>query len=378
MKNVDEPFIISRIFDYLMERAPTIDLPLHGGHAPPWLINLMKELSKEVCNIIINEYGTEAFLSRISDPLWFQSFGCVLGYDWHSSGVTTVVTGVIKTVLNEQDLGIIVAGGKGRKSRKVPDEILELSKKIGIDDPSKFIRVSRLVAKIDNNLIQSGHVLYHHVILIDEKGNWAVVQQGMNENEIKARRYHWFSKNVSSFVNEPHNGIIGEPVSIKVLNMVAKESEDCRKACVDIVNENPLKVKRLVKESFSGPLDHWIFGSREIRYEMPLNLDWNLIEELYELKPSKYEEIVEFKGVGPKTIRALALVSEIVFGTPAAWRDPAKFSFAHGGKDGVPYPVDKNTYRNTIAIFKDAIERAKLGSYEKLSALKRLSRLDIY
>jgi len=360
-----------------MEKAPTIDLPLHGGHAPPWLIKLMKELSKEICYIIINEYGTENFLNRISDPLWFQSFGCVLGYDWHSSGVTTVVTGVLKTVINKEDFGIIVAGGKGKNSRKAPKEIKELAGKIGIEDSSKFIRISRLVAKIDNSLIQSGHVLYHHTIFIDENENWVVIQQGMNEVEMKARRYHWFSKEIKDFVNEPHKAIIGEPVSIKVLNMVDKESEECRKVCVDIINENPVKLKRMIKETFRGPLDSWIYG-KEIRYEMPLDINWKLLENLYELKPKRYEEIVEFQGVGPKTIRALALISEIIFGTPASWRDPAKFSFAHGGKDGVPYPVDKNVYRNTISIFKDAIERAKIGLSEKLLALKRLAILDTY
>lgn len=361
-----------------MEKSATIDLPLHDGHAPKWLVEMMKDLAYEISYIIINEYGTEEFLLRISDPLWFQSLGCVLGYDWHSSGVTTVVTGVLKTVLNNEDLGIIVAGGKGAVSRKAPDEILEYSKKINLDNPERYVKISKIVAKVDNTLIQSGHTLYHHTIFIDEKGNWAVIQQGMNVEELKARRYHWLSKDLKSFVNEPHKAIIGEPVKQKVLNMVAKESEECRKVCLDIVNENPIKLKRMIKESMRGPLDRWILGEEIKHYEMPWDINWKMMEKLYEFKPKKFEELIEFQGMGPRTIRALALVSEIIFGTPASWRDPVKFSFAHGGKDGVPYPVDKKVYRQTIEIFKDAIIRSKLNKDSKMLALKRLSKIDIF
>lgn len=361
-----------------MKRTSTIDLPLHDGHAPRWLFNLMKELGSEICDILILEYGTEEFLRRVSDPLWFQSLGCVLGYDWHSSGVTTVLTAVLKEVLNEKDLGIKVAGGKGKRAIKTKEEIPLLAEKLGIEDPSKFIYASRIVAKVDNSLIQSGHSLYHHSIFIDYKGNWAVVQQGMNAEERKARRYHWISSEKLDFVNEPHSAIVGEPVNRKVLNMVAKESEENRKACVDLVNEGPLRIQRAIKESLRGPLDVWIKGTEVKHYEMPLNINWKALKELYEMKPRKYIELVEFQGFGPSTIRALALVSEIIFGTPASWRDPVKFSFSHGGKDGVPYPVDKKTYRKTIEIFRDAIQRAKIGNEEKLLALKRLAKIELF
>ncbi len=360
-----------------MKRLATIDLPLHDGHAPQWLINLMKELGYEISNIIIKEYGTEEFLRRISDPLWFQSLGCLLGYDWHSSGVTTVLTGVLKSVLNDKDLGLAVAGGKGKLARKTPEEINIIAKKLDLEEPQKFQRISRLVAKIDTALIQSGHELYHHTMFIDYKGNWAIIQQGMNVEEKKARRYHWFSGELKDFVNEPHKAIVGESVNRKVLNMVAKESEENRRACVDLVNEGVEKIRSSIRELYRGPLDKWLYEGKVRHYEMPLEINWEALKKLYENKPRNYLEIAEFKGVGPKTIRALALVSEIIFGTPASWRDPVKFTFAHGGKDGVPYPVDKKVYRRTISIIKDAIERSKLGSEEKLLAFKRLAQLEL-
>jgi hypothetical protein len=365
-----------------IKRISTTDLPLHEGKAPYWLVKLMKDLGKEVCTIIIKEYGTEEFLRRILDTFWFQSFGCVLGYDWHSSGVTTVLTGVLKEIFKENDLGIFLAGGKGKRSRKTLEELDEL-KKFNFDEESisKYKYISRIVAKIDNSLIQAGYQLYHHTIFIDYKGKWAVVQQGMNTEDLTARRYHWLDENVKEFVNEPHTAIVSDVIKEKVLNMVASESEENRKACVDLVNEGVKKIQRSIKECVSGPLDKWLenHGQRKIpHYMMPREINWKALNELYERKPKKYIEIIEFYGVGPSTIRALALVSEIIFGTPASWRDPVKYTFAHGGKDGVPYPINKKTYRKTIEIFRDAIQRANIGDEQKLMALKRLASLEIY
>lgn len=358
----------------------TINLPLHDGKAPFWLVKLMKDLGKEICTIIVNEYGTEEFLRRISDTFWFQSLGCVLGYDWHSSGVTTVLTGVLKDVLNNLDLGIIVAGGKGKISKNTPNEIEILSKKINVKNYQKYQYISRIVAKIDNAVLQTGYNLYHHTIFIDYKGNWAVIQQGMNLEDLTARRYHWLSESVKDLVNEPHTAIVCDVKKERVLNMIANESEKNRKACVDLVNEGPKKIEKSIKESIRGPLDKWFenHGQRKIpHYIMPKEINWKAIKELYERKPKKYIELVEFQGIGPATIRALALVSEIVFGTPASWRDPVKYTFAHGGKDGVPKPVDRKTYRKSIEIFKDAIQRASIGDDQKLLALKRLAKIEI-
>jgi len=363
-------------------KIASIDLPLHEGKAPYWLIKLMKELSKEICEIIIKEYGTFEFLNRISNPFWFQSLGCVLGYDWHSSGVTTVVTGVLREVLNKHELGIIVAGGKGKTSKRTPEDIQILSKKIGLDEEKvkNFQYISRIVAKVDNSLIQAGYKLYHHTIFIDYKLNWAVIQQGMNTEDLTARRYHWFSNNVKDFVVEPHTAIVCDVKKERVLNMVAVESEENRKTSVDLINEGPSKIERSIKEAIRGPLDKWFenHGFRKIpHYMMPREINWKAIKELYERKPKKYIEIVEFQGIGPSTIRALSLVSEIIYGSPACWRDPVKYTFAHGGKDGVPHPIDKKTYRQTIEILRDAIQRAKIGNNQKILAIKRLSNLEI-
>ncbi len=339
-------------------KTGTADLPLHWGSCPRWLFERMKKLSRKIAEAIIIEYGTKEFLKRISDPFFFQSFSCVVGFDWHSSGTTTTLLGALKST-NLHDYGLGIAGGKGSTARKTPEEIETISEKIG-SDPEKIIYASKISAKVDSSAVQDGFELYHHVILFDEKNNWAVVQQGMNTENRYARRYHWF--NTKNKVVEPHEAVVSD-IKTKTLNLVAKESEDTQKTIVELASERPENIKRLVMDS-----NHW-FDLRP--YEKVLH---NL-EKTYEEAPESFEKLLLKKGVGAKTIRALALISKIIYGTELSWKDPAKFSFAHGGKDGIPHPVDRKLYDENILILEEAIENAKIGKREKLEALKRIAKV---
>jgi len=318
----------------------------------------MKKLGRAVSEIIIYEFGRDEFLRRISDPFFFQSFACVLGFDWHSSGVTTTVTGALKEGLGN-DLGLAVLGGKGRASRKTPIEIESLEKTFSL--PSSSIEelkyASRMAAKIDNNCIQAGFVLYHHSFFVSEDGKWAVIQQGMSSETRYARRYHWLSEKVKSFVVEPQQAICCD-IKGKALNMVAEESEDCRKASVDLIKDSPENLKKYLL------LDE--------KHEIDLK-NYKPLMNAYEFQPKNYEELVAIKGLGARSIRALALISKLVYGAEPSWRDPVKFSFTHGGKDGFPYPVDKPTYDRSIEILRIAVENAKIGNKEKMYAFKRLN-----
>lgn len=356
----------------LVQRTGIANLPLHPGRAPRWLFERMVRLGRAISEVLIIEYGRDEFLRRVSDPFWFQAFSCVLGFDWHSSGTTTVTCGALKEALNISDHGIAVAGGKGSLSRKTPEEIRIFGEKLSLDESEleSMIYASRMTAKVDNSAIQDGYNLYHHVFIFSENGKWAVIQQGMNEENRYARRYHWLSDNVKSFVEEPHSGIAGYEIRKNVLNMVAKESEDCRKTCVDISKERPNKIINSLKcLNYQRNLDN------ENILSMPLSIDWSLMKRIYDFQPRNYEELLSIRGVGPKTVRALALISDLVYGSRPSWRDPIKFTFAVGGKDGVPYPVDKKIIEETISILRDGIEEAKIGKKEKLGAIKRLKRL---
>ena len=361
-------------------------LPLHQGRAPKWLIDRMKKLASSIAYIIVSEYGTEEFLNRISNPFWFQSLGCVLGYDWHSSGVTTVLTGVLKTVLKPNEHGIAVAGGKGKTSMKTLDELSVIGERFNLSTfkIKSLIRASRLSAKVDNNAIQDGYHLYHHSMFVDEKGNWVVVQQGMNTLDKTARRYHWNSSKTHSFVEEPHEAIVSDKIREKVLDLTAKESRRCREISVDLVKENPLKVKRMIESiapKHQSRLSKWMTEKpSEKEYYcsvlyMPRRINWKILREVYETQPRNYEELLEIRGVGRSTIRGLALVSEIIYGEPPSWKDPTRFSFAFGGKDGVPFPVNRDEMDEVYKILSEAIEKAKLGSRDKLRALERLKNL---
>lgn len=356
-----------------MSRTGFAYLPLHSGEAPAWLIKRMKSLAKNIVLIIINEFGKEEFLRRISNPHWFQAFGCVLGFDWHSSGVTTVVTGVLKSTIDPSETGIAVCGGKGSKSRSTPEEIIEAGEKLGLSSSKieHMVYASKMSAKIDNVAIQAGYRLYHHAFFMSEDGKWVVVQQGMNPENKYARRYHWFSEEVSSFVVEPHKAIVGFREN-KVLNMVAKESEGARKISVDVVKENPIKIKKNIAMIKSGQKSLLEYVSEKILI-MPWNINWKAIEIAYNLRPKNYEELLSIYGIGPATVRGLALISDVIYGEPPSWKDPVKYSFAFGGKDGVPFPVQRKEMEEAIEFLRIAIEQAKINERERLNALRRLS-----
>lgn len=355
-------------------RVGTAHLPLHYGSAPRWLFDRMALLAREITIVIVDQFGAEEFLRRISHPYWFQAFGCVLGFDWHSSGLTTTVGGALKVGLApvSKDLGLFVAGGKGGTSRKTPQEIIQISNLLD-KDFSQLVYSSKMSAKVDSAALQDGYNLYHHNFLFSKSGSWAVVQQGMSEQNRWARRYHWLSDNLVSFVEEPHNAIISNSsvrhLNQTLLNMVAKESNKSQVISSKLAGEKPEKTVKQFKKiiELSLPAREEV----EIGEIKPENLN-KILLSTYEQQPKDFEQLLAIKGVGPKTIRALSLISELIYNAPASREDPAKFSFAHGGKDGTPYPVNKKTYDKSIEILQFAVEKAKIGDRDKLATLKRL------
>ncbi len=370
-----------------MKRTGFAELPLHHGRAPQWLVERMVKLAGEIVTIIVDEYGRNVFLQRVSDPYWFQAFGCVLGYDWHSSGVTTVVTGVLKTTLKNRDLGIAVCGGKGKASRRTLSEIVKIGEIFNLSTSkiNSLQYASRMSAKVDNTAIQAGYPLYHHAFFITEDGEWAVIQQGMNVNDKTARRYHWLSENVKSFVVEPHKAIVGNARRPIALDMTSRESEECRKTSVDIAKERTEKVAKMFKmmrPACQRTLQEWIpeLSAKEWKdyitefLSMPFTINWKALKKAYEIQPKNYEELLGIKGIGPSTVRGLALVAEIIYGSKPSWRDPVKYSFAYGGKDGVPYPVNRRAMDESIRILREAVEKAQLGDRERLKMLQKLRK----
>jgi uncharacterized protein len=371
------------------------NLPLHPGSCPKWLFPRMKKLSGLIAKAIVDEYGTEEFLRRIADPFFFQSLSCVIGFDWHSSGTTTTTMGALKESVNALNLGIEICGGKGSTSKKTPDEIAATKLNVPSQKIEKLVYSSRMAAKVDSNLIQAGYVLYHHCFIFSENGSWAVVQQGMNDLNGYARRYHWLSDNISSFVEEPHLGICGEKES-SVLDMTSMQSNEARKTSLDLVKDNPLHLRRYLTEqtvlqqfvttttiNHSSSNDGYdndndFYFPYELtmpsHHPTPRLSEKSLasLQKAYELQPKNYEELVSLKGIGAKSIRALALVSELVYGAKASWKDPVKYSFAHGGKDGYPYPINCGHYDKSIEILTAAI-RNNFPENDKIKALKKLS-----
>jgi len=348
-----------------MRRTGFAVLPLHDGHAPPWLIAKMKNLSKEITKLLVYEYGSEELLKRLADPFWFQAFGCVLGFDWHSSGLTTVVCGVLKEALSFQEHGVKVLGGKGKRARETLKEIEALN--FSEAKIKELSYASRMCAKVDNAAIQDGYQIYHHSMVVNEEGKWCVIQQGLDYKTKTARRYHWIYEKVKSFVEEPHSSIVGDIVKSSVLDMTSKESEENRRACVDLARSKDLiRSIRILQEST-------LFKTLE-GFEMPRSLNWKIFKEIYEFQPRNYEELLAFRGFGPSSVRALALIAELIYGTKASWRDPVKFSFAHGGKDGVPFPVNRKDMEKSIQFLRDALKELNLGEEEKRKALIRLSK----
>jgi hypothetical protein len=356
----------------MARRTGTATLPLHTGRAPRWLFQRMTELARTLTEALVIEHGATAFLERLSDPFWFQAFGCVLGFDWHSSGVTTTVCGALKAGLAgaEADTSIYVAGGKGAVSRKTPDELRQAAGLIGLDGES-LVYASRMSAKVDSAAVQDGYQIYHHSFFFTPAGDWAVVQQGMQEADRSARRYHWLSKQVSDFVCEPHAAICSERRGEPTLNFVADESAGARGAAAEIAREKPEAVEREVADilRLELPKRHHVDIRRDVR---PRNLSKVLLTT-YEAQPADFEALLALKGVGAKTIRALALIAELAHGQPASFRDPARFAFAHGGKDGHPYPVDRENYDRSIEWLRDAVGRARMGQGDRLRALRRLA-----
>ncbi len=351
-------------------RTGVAHLPLHGGAAPRWLYQRMVLLSRQIVLVITEEYGPGEFVARLADPHWFQAFGCVLGFDWHSSGLTTVACAALKEGLAglEADTGVVVAGGKGATSRKTPGEIELAAERHGFA-PDPLVRASRLAAKVDSAAVQDGYQLYHHTFVFTLDGRWAVVQQGMNEATGYARRYHWLSDAVADFVVEPHSAVVSEGPG-SGLNMVAAEAEDSRCVSAALAREAPERTVRELQraQSLDLPAAHYV----PLAAVHARRLDKSL-RAAYEAQPEDFEALLGTEGVGPATIRALALIADLVHGAKASFRDPARFAFAHGGKDGHPYPVDRATYDRSIEVLRRAVERARLGRSEKLEALRRLA-----
>lgn len=356
----------------MARRTGTATLPLHTGRAPRWLFRRMAALAQRVTEAVVIEHGPAAFLRRLSDPFWFQAFGCVLGFDWHSSGVTTTVCGALKQGLagTESDTGILVAGGKGRTSRRTPDELRNHAARLGLDGEA-LVYASRMSAKVDSAALQDGYQIYHHSFFFTRSGEWAVVQQGMHEEARSARRYHWLGESVSDFVCEPHAAICAERQEQLVLDFVAEESAAARSAAAEIARQRPGLVQKEIAKilTFELPARHHVDLRRDVS---PRNLSKVLLAT-YERQPADFAALLALRGVGARTIRALALIAELTHGTPASYRDPARFSFAHGGKDGHPYPVDRDAYDRSIEWLREAVARARLGDSDRMQALRRLA-----
>lgn len=416
------------------------DLPLHTGTVPRWLADRMRDMGTLIVESLIMNYGRQEVLVRLSDPLWFQSLGAVLGMDWHSSGITTSVMYALKRGLNARakELGIVVCGGRGKYSRRTPDELMFLSEATGLNG-DELVRASKLTAKVDNTAVQDGFQLYQHNFILTCDGDWAVVQQGMNPALKTARRYHWCSQNLRSFVEEPHAGVVGENRG-EILNLTASAADKTRGTILEIAHEEP---SRIIKEceKMSGQLELFTAedgtlltkaevaaitqvgsavrggisavetdslaenGSAEAAFSQGRQLPESIstagmvragrsivmpahhevrredvdlkrlgavLATAYEAPPASFENLLLTPGLGPRTLQSLTLVSEVIYGTPSRFTDPARFSFAHGGKDGHPFPVPLNVYDESIRVLHDSIEKSKLGYNDKSDCLRRL------
>ena len=345
-------------------------LPLHGGKAPRWLMERMIRLAREILIIMVSEYGSREVLRRLSDPFWFQSFGCLLGFDWHSSGVTTTVTGAVKSALSglETELNLFAAGGKGGRSRKTPDEIAGFGDHLTID-PNDLIYLSRLSAKIDNTAVMDGYQLYLHTFFFTSEGDWAVVQQGMNEEARMARRYHWLGETVSSLTSDPQAAICCDRSEGLITNLVDGRARSARDTTVEIAHESPESIFSKLDEikRLALPRHHEVFIN-----DIHPDRIYKTLLSTYEQKPGDFESLLLTAGMGPKTLRALSLIAEVIFGAESSFSDPARFSFAHGGKDGHPYPVDRENYDCSIDILRKTAQAANINRTEKIVALKRL------
>ena len=352
-----------------MKRSGSADLPLHNGSVPKWLYERMAKLGFAITESILEEYGKKAFLSRMSDPFWFQSFGAVMGMDWHSSGITTSVMGALKRAINphSKELGIYIAGGKGKFSKDAPRELMLIGEQTGLNG-HELVRFSKLSAKVDNTAVQDGFQLYIHNFILSNEGDWTVVQQGMREGDAMARRYHWHSQSVKSFVEEPHTGICGENQG-QILNLTASEADTTREKILDIAHQKPELMMQDIQQLVMP-------GHHDVRTEdVNLKRLGSILWLAHDSQPKDFEELLLLEGVGPRTIQSLALVSEVIHGTPSRFKDPARFSFAHGGKDGHPFPVPTKTYDEVISTLQKAVQRAKIGQNDKAEAIKKIHEI---
>ncbi|MBV8902288.1 MAG: DUF763 domain-containing protein [Acidobacteriia bacterium] len=351
-----------------MKRSGVADLPLHGGQVPAWLTARMTRLATAITESIVHHYGVSEFLSRISDPFWFQALGCVMGMDWHSSGITTSVLGALKRGLNPRanDLDIYVCGGRGRHSRRTPDELRIIAEARGLDGDA-LVRASRLTARIDNNAIADGFQIYLHGFVLSASGDWAVVQQGLNESSGWARRYHWHSAAVRDFTANPHTGIAGEHQGI-IMNLVDSEARPAQNAMLSLVRERP---DRTITEfrKLAMPRHHDV-RAQDVD---PKRLG-AVLAAAYEREFRDFASLLLLEKLGPRTLQSLALIAEVIHGTPTRFSDPARFSFAHGGKDGHPFPVPLKIYDDSISVLRNALDRARVGDTEKLEGFERLER----
>jgi len=354
-----------------LKRSGSADLPLHYGFVPKWLADRMAKLGLAITEAIISDYGKEEVLRRLSDPFWFQSFGAVLGMDWHSSGVTTSVMGALKRAINPhaKELGIYVCGGKGKFSKETPAELIKIAVITGLNG-HELIQSSKLSAKVDNTAIQDGFQLYTHNFIVTDAGDWTVVQQGMHPGDKTARRYHWHSDKITSFVEEPHTGICGRNQG-QILNLTASEAGGARQGILSITKEEP---EKMIRE-----FQHLVMPSHHEVHSGDVNLKrlGTVLWLAHEQGINNFEELLLLQGVGPRTIQSLTLVSEVIHGTASRFDDPARFSFAHGGKDGNPFPVPTKVYDETIAILQVAVNKAKLGLSDKREAIRKLHEITI-
>ncbi|MCC8407980.1 DUF763 domain-containing protein [Mucilaginibacter sp. UR6-1] len=352
-----------------MKRAGNADLPLHYGYVPVWLAERMAKLGLAIVENIVTDYGKQEVIRRLSDPFWFQSLGAVMGMDWHSSGITTSVMGALKRAVNplSRELGIYICGGKGKHSTNTPAELLKVCESTGLNS-TELVRCSKLSAKIDNTAVQDGFQLYTHNFILTDTGQWCVVQQGMRADTKTARRYHWHSEELQSFVDDPHTFVYGHNTGY-ILNLADKTAAPLRKGIMQIAAEKP--------EIMLNEIKHLVMPDHhEVRAE---NVDMKRLGTVlwlaHEKQPADFEDLLLLQGLGPRTLQSLALVSEVIHGTPSRFKDPARFSFAHGGKDGHPFPVPIKVYDETIGVLQKAVHRSKLGNNDKNEAIKRLSKI---
>jgi len=371
---------------------------LDYGKCPKWLFERMVKLGREMARVIVAEYGPDEFVKRIADPVWFQALGTVLAFDWNASGLTTILTAALKEAIRgkERDLGIYICGGKGKTSLKTPEQISLFGARAELSQAkiNSLEYNSRMAAKVDSSLIQDGFQIYHHSFFFSRNGVWAVVQQGMNEKNVTARRYHWFSDEIKNLVIEPHSGIISDAKN-NSLNMTARESIENQKISTELVqgSYNTLMKDLKLLRKYSTPQSDVISAgnkNHELTKMNLTNLDFKthpvlledfsksrylqkILYEVSEIKPKSYEKLLSLKGVGPKTIRALALTAEVIYGAKPSYEDPARYSFAHGGKDFIPYPVDRPTYDQTIRILRELASKMKVSYSEKNKIIRRLS-----